>query len=102
MNLTVLFHDHHHPLSLLQRALDGLSYPCYFFWVDNNAVDYHFDVVDLVTIDLHLRRDVQYLAIDTDLGVARFANLYKQLTIVSFSSFYHRGKQRQFGPVVVL
>src|SRR5690606_8258554 len=95
MDLAILFHGHHYALPLFQRTLYGLRNAMPVAWVSYNAVYHHFDIVDLVPVDLHLWYHVLHFAVDPNLAVSRLAYLNKQFAIVCLSSLDHRGEQRQ-------
>src|SRR6478735_5447032 len=64
--------------------------------LNKDAINNNFNVMDLVTVDLHLWYDFQHLAVDTYFSKAHFANLFKQFAVVTFTTFYYRGKQTYF------
>src|SRR5918993_4745804 len=95
MDFTILFHYHHYPFSFFKRFIDRLADARSIFYISNDSVHYDFDVMNLVTIDLHFSRDVLNLAVYSNLCISRLAHLLEQFTIVTLSSFYDRRQEEQ-------
>ncbi len=94
MEFVILFQEHHHAFPFLKRPAHGLGNPMAVFFISNNPVDHHFDVVDLVAIELHFGRDVFDFAVHPHFGEAALSYLDKQFPVVAFAASHDRRQQR--------
>src|SRR4051812_23835403 len=90
------FHRYDHTFPFFQGLAYRLRNAVTIFWIGNDAIDNHLDVVNLETIDLHLCSDLQEFAIDTDFCIALFSYLNEQLAVMTFTATNDRCEQCKF------
>src|SRR5882762_7988244 len=96
MYCTGFFHHHDHTFALFQTFAYRLCDARPIFWIGNNAIDHHFDVVDLETIDLHFGSNLLQLSIDTDFSETLLTYLDEQLAVMTFTTTNDRCEKAQF------
>src|SRR5690606_37691141 len=98
VKLSVLLDDHHHALSFFQGLGDRLSDSRTILRICHDTVHHNLDVVYLVTINLHLGRDVEDLTVDPHLGVTRLPDLLKEFAVMTLASLHDRRQHDQLLP----
>ena len=94
--------DHDRAFTVLHGGLQALVQPVFHIRDHLKAIDHHFDVVDLVTVHLHLRHDVLYLTVYPDLVESPFADVFEQLPVMALTTLHYRSKQVDlFAPVLI-
>jgi len=68
----------------------------------HEPVNHDFDVVNLVTVHLHLGHDVEQFAVHAHFGEAKFGNLLKIFAVVALAALYHGRQHHQLLAVEVL
>jgi hypothetical protein len=58
-----------------------------------DAVDDDLNVVDFVTVQLHLWSHFEYDSIYPNLGESQLTDLFKKLSVVTLSAFDHWGEE---------
>jgi len=53
---------------------------------DGEAVDDHFDIMDLIPIDLHFRREVFYFSVDAHFQITFLADIFEEFAIMAFAA----------------
>ena len=81
----VIVHNHDKTLALFHGYLNGLL-KTLVSTLDGQSVNHYFDVVSLITVDLHALFDFLYLTIDPHMQIAFLAHRLKQFTIVALTS----------------
>ena len=61
---------------------------------DHQTVDHQIDVVDLVTVELHARRDLADLAVDARIDVSAFGQRLEHLAIVALAALHDGSHER--------
>ena len=90
--VAVALHYHHNALAKLHCESYAFGNAFGIFGVDHYFVDYYFDVVVFVPVELHSERYLLHRAVDTHVGVALFSYVFEQLAVVSFAVLDQRGK----------
>src|SRR5690606_4631764 len=93
MDCSVFFHHHNDtfpfPKALTYRLPDSET----VFRVGDDAINHNFDVVNLVTVDLHLGRYLFQLTIYTHSGIARLPYLLKKFAVMTLTALDQRSQQ---------
>jgi hypothetical protein len=87
VKLSIFFNHHHHTFAFLQGFVNGLADAREVFSIGDDTVDDDFDVVDLVSIHLHFRRDLHDLSVNPYFGISGFTYLLEQLAVMTFPAF---------------
>src|SRR5690606_41548931 len=97
-----LFHEHHNSLPMEEGRAYRLTYSVSVFLRYNNPVDYYFNVMRFVPINLHFGYEVHHLSIYACFSKSHFSDLLKEFSIMPFSTFDHWSQERQFFTVITL
>ena len=92
--LRIVVVERHRPLALPHRLLERSHQPVARLLAHAQAVDHQVDRVDLVAVELHARRELAHLAVDTGVEVALLHQRLEQLAVVSLAALDDRCEQR--------
>ena len=92
--LRIVVVERHRPLALPHRLLERSHQPVVRLLAHAQAVDHQVDRVDLVAVELHARRELAHLAVDTGVEIALLHQRLEQLAVVSLAALDDRCEQR--------
>ena len=93
---------HELPVALLEGQLGSVLQALGVFGGHFQAVDHELHAVVLVAVELHAKGDFLYLAVDAHIDVALFAQLLKEVFVVTLAVLDQRGKDIDATAVISL
>ena len=89
-------HHGHGAFAKREGRLDRLQDAVAVLGANHDTVHHRFNVVNLVPVDFEPRFELHQFSIHAGTEVPQPHDLFKQLSVVAFSSAHHGGEQQQF------